>query len=185
MFIPFTFHCGETHQWGGSTDGNLFDAAAMYKWVRRVGHGVGLVNHPELLKEFRERKICVEACPISNEELGLNPRICSHVIYPLLSNGVHVTVAGDNSTLFGSTLSHDMYQVQIGQPRMDISVWRQLAEWSLEHSILSDDERASMVQKWQARWKEFLDWTIDAGERYGAEMARLEKMWEEEDGDGK
>ncbi|KAJ2898007.1 hypothetical protein MKZ38_004225 [Zalerion maritima] len=156
--IPFAFHCGETFEWGGNTDGNLFDAVSLGEdSVKRIGHGGALVNHPEILKKFLERNVCVEVCSISNEQLGLTPRIGSHPVYALLANGVHCAISGDNGTLFRSTLSHDMYQVQVGAPKMRLQAWRQLVEWSLEHAILSDEERKTMIPQWMGRWRRFLD----------------------------
>lgn len=171
--IPFAFHCGETYQWGGSTDGNLFDAATLANNVRRIGHGVGLINHPALLERFREKKICVEVCPISNEELGLNPRIGSHAVYPLLANGIHVAIAGDNGTLFRSTLSHDMYQIQVGQPQMTLAAWRQLAEWSIEHALTSEHKRECIRMHWQDKWRAFLKFMIKHGDHYMVNMERI------------
>jgi adenosine deaminase CECR1 len=96
--IPFLFHCGETLELGGDTDGNLIDALLLDS--KRIGHGFALARKPYLIAEFKKRDICLELCPISNQVLGLTPRMNGHAMYELLANNVHCTVNSDNGTLF-------------------------------------------------------------------------------------
>lgn len=96
--IPFLFHCGETLELGGDTDGNLIDALLLDS--KRIGHGFALARKPYLMAEFKKRDICLELCPISNQVLGLTPRMNGHAMYDLLANNVHCTVNSDNGTLF-------------------------------------------------------------------------------------
>jgi adenosine deaminase CECR1 len=96
--IPFLFHCGETLDIGNDTDGNLVDALLLNS--KRIGHGFALARHPYIMEHMKKRGICLEVCPISNEILGLTPRIGGHTIYNLLANNVHCTVSSDNGTLF-------------------------------------------------------------------------------------
>lgn len=96
--IPFLFHCGETLDMGSPTDGNLVDALLLHS--KRIGHGFALPKHPLLLQKMRAQGVCVELCPISNEILGLTPRVNGHAMYPLLANNVHCAVSSDNGALF-------------------------------------------------------------------------------------
>jgi adenosine deaminase CECR1 len=96
--IPFLFHCGETLEMGEDTDGNLFDALLLNS--KRIGHGFALARHPYVMEHVKKRGICLELCPISNEILGLTPRVGGHSMYNLLANNVHCTVSSDNGTLF-------------------------------------------------------------------------------------
>ncbi|PKS11466.1 hypothetical protein jhhlp_003230 [Lomentospora prolificans] len=164
--IPFLFHCGETLDIGTDTDGNLIDALLLN--AKRIGHGFALARHPYVMEKMKERGVCLELCPISNEVLGLTPRINGHSMYTLLANNVHCTVSSDNGTFFRSTLSHDFYQVMIGRADMSLHGWRQLIEWSLQHSCMSDGERQGVWVQWEKRWEEFLDWMLV---EYGALVA--------------
>ncbi|OAA69081.1 adenosine deaminase [Cordyceps fumosorosea ARSEF 2679] len=157
--IPFLFHCGETLDTGSSTDGNLLDALLL--GARRIGHGFALPKHPLVLQRMRARGVCVELCPISNEILGLTPRVNGHAMYALLANNVHCAVSSDNGALFRSSLSHDFYQVMIGKADMGLYGWKQLALWSIEHACLDDDERAAVLQQWERMWDEFLQWVVE------------------------
>lgn len=98
MDIPLLLHCGETLEKGTDTDGNLVDALLLQS--RRIGHGFALATHPHIMQQMKEKNVCVELCPISNEILGLTPRVSGHSMYQLLANNVHCTVNSDNATLF-------------------------------------------------------------------------------------
>jgi adenosine deaminase CECR1 len=52
------------------------------------------------MDEMKKRGVCVEICPISNEILGLTPRVSGHAVYNLLANNVACTISADNGTLF-------------------------------------------------------------------------------------
>jgi len=52
------------------------------------------------MDKMRQRGVCVEVCPISNEILGLTPRVSGHAVYGLLANNVPCTISSDNGTLF-------------------------------------------------------------------------------------
>ncbi|KAI1880609.1 hypothetical protein JX265_000849 [Neoarthrinium moseri] len=154
--IPFLFHCGETLELGGDTDGNLVDALLLDS--KRIGHGFALARKPYLIAEFKKRNICLEVCPISNEVLGLTPRMNGHAMYDLLANSVHCTISSDNGTLFRSTLSHDFYQVMVGSKDMNLHGWRQLIEWSIDHSSLNPDEYKRLRAMWEPRWDHYVRW---------------------------
>lgn len=96
--IPFLFHCGETLEMGTETDSNILDALLLDS--KRIGHGFSLARHPYIMERMKERNVCLEVCPISNEVLGLTPRINGHSMYNLLANNVHCTISSDNGTIF-------------------------------------------------------------------------------------
>ncbi|KAL7953864.1 hypothetical protein V8C34DRAFT_295928 [Trichoderma compactum] len=154
--IPFLFHCGETLDMGTDTDGNLVDALLLGS--KRIGHGFALAKHPYVMQQMKAKGICLELCPISNEILGLTPRVGGHSMYQLLANNVHCTVSSDNGALFRSSLSHDFYQVMVGKADMGLFGWKQLAMWSIDHACLNEKERENMKYEWNQQWNVFLDW---------------------------
>lgn len=151
--IPLLLHCGETLDHGDETDRNLLDALLLGS--KRIGHGFALPRHPFIMEQMKQHNICVEVCPISNEILGLTPRISGHSVYNLLANNVHCTVSTDNGTLFRSRLSHDFYQVLAGKADMTLHGLRQLIEWSLEHSCMDAKEREKVHTAWLHMWEKF------------------------------
>lgn len=176
--IPFLFHCGETLDIGEDTDGNLVDALLLNS--KRIGHGFALPRHPYILEQMKKRNICVEVCPISNEILGLTPRVNGHAMYSLLAQNVHCTISTDNGTLFRSVpsprprtllpwlthilprsrLSHDFYQTMAGKADMTIHGLRQLAEWSIDHSCLEEERKAAVRKDWESMWDTFCRWVV-------------------------
>lgn len=48
----------------------------------------------------------------------------------------------------------------VGKTDMTLHGWRQLIEWSLEHSCMSEEELAVVRADWDKRWESFLDWVI-------------------------
>lgn len=180
MDIPFLFHCGETLDIGTETDGNLVDALLLGS--KRIGHGFALPRHPYIMDQMKRRNICVEVCPISNEILGLTPRISGHSMYSLLANNVPCTINADNGTLFRcakhfwdpllqstradrlyrrSTLSHDFYQVMAGKSDMTLHGFRQLIQWSIEHSCMEPDLKVEVQKDWEKKWEVFCQQIID------------------------
>jgi hypothetical protein len=57
-----------------------------------------------------------------------------------------------------STLSHDFYQVMVGSKGMSLHGWRQLIEWSIEHSSLDKDELERFKVMWEPLWHSFIYW---------------------------
>ncbi|KAI1777503.1 Metallo-dependent hydrolase [Hypoxylon cercidicola] len=147
--IPFLFHCGETPD---DIEGNL--ECALDLQAKRIGHGYALPHKPDVMRQMKANNVCVEACPISNMVLGLVERMDEHRIYELLAHEVHCALSSDNGTLFGSTLSHDFYEVMVGNQNMNLYGWHQLARWSIDHACLSPVERERMLVEWQRRWTE-------------------------------
>ncbi|KAM4063175.1 adenosine/AMP deaminase domain-containing protein [Hirsutella rhossiliensis] len=178
--IPLLLHCGETLEVGSATDGNVVDALLL--GARRIGHGFALARHPHVMQQMKARGVCLELCPISNEILGLTPRVGGHAMYALLANNVHCTVNSDNGALFRSTLSHDFYQVMVGKADMDLYGWKQLVLWSMEHACLDEAERGAMLREWERQWDEFLEWMLGRyGDCEGDVEAGDEGEWEEKD----
>ncbi|KAL2162102.1 hypothetical protein VTH06DRAFT_7887 [Thermothelomyces fergusii] len=151
--IPLLLHCGETLEIGTDTDGNLLDALLL--GAKRIGHGFALPRHPYIMDEMRRRPVCVEVCPISNEILGLTPRISGHSVYNLLANNVPCTLSTDNGTFFRSLLSHTFYQIIAGKADMTLHGLRQLVEWSIEHSCMEPDLMREVRESWEKMWDEF------------------------------
>ncbi|KAI1141483.1 Metallo-dependent hydrolase [Hypoxylon sp. FL0543] len=152
--IPFLFHCGETPD---DIEGNL--ECALDLGAKRIGHGYALPKKPDIMKQMKINDVCVEACPISNMVLGLVEHMDEHRIYELLAHEVHCSLNSDNGTIFGSTLSHDFYEVLVGNRNINLFGWRQLARWSIDHSCLSQVERERILVEWERRWtEEFIPW---------------------------
>lgn len=161
---PFIFHAGETLN--STTSSNLYDAILLS--TKRIGHAFSLARHPLLTQLCRDRGIAVESCPISNEVLGLTPSgIKNHPLPVLLGHGVPCTINSDDPGCWNSgVISHDWYQVLVGDGEMDLRGWRQLAEWSLEYSCMTAGEKEEALRVFGQEWEKFCGWVV---ETYGKE----------------
>jgi adenosine deaminase len=92
-------HAGE-HAGAHSVRGVLEDCGA-----ERVGHGVRVLEDPELARELAESGIALEVCPSSNVCLGVVPDLASHPFERLRAAGLVTTVNSDDPPLFGTTLT--------------------------------------------------------------------------------
>lgn len=62
------------------------------------------------------------------------------------------------------SLSYEFYQVLVGDLRMGIHGWKQLAVWSLEHACLDAGEIERAKGIFERDWEVFCGWVV---ERYG------------------
>ncbi|WPH02421.1 Hypothetical protein R9X50_00528500 [Acrodontium crateriforme] len=174
--IPFMFHAGETLlDTGGSSNpdnSNLYDSLLLN--AKRIGHGYALLKHPLLVEKYKAQNICLELCPISNELLHLCGNARQHPYPQLLAAGLHCTLNADNPSLFSSSLSHEFHQVMVGDPRMTIHGWKQLAEWSLEHSCLTAEEIGRALEIHRRDWEGFCEWVVETYGLFADGLAELE-----------
>lgn len=61
---------------------------------------------------------------------------------------------------FSSSLSYEFYQVMVGDPRMSVHGWKQLAEWSIEHSCLSSSDMKKAKKIHAEAWESFCQWVV-------------------------
>ena len=58
-------------------------------------------------------------------------------------------------------MSHEFYQVMVGDTRMSLHGWKQLAEWSIEHARLTPSEKKEGLRILRAEWEIFSQRIID------------------------
>ncbi|CAB0029521.1 unnamed protein product [Trichogramma brassicae] len=148
----FYFHAGETNWNGHEVDENLIDAVLLN--AKRIGHGFALIKHPKLMEIVKEKKIVVEVSPISNQVLKLVGDMRNHPAAHFFATNLPVVISNDDPGFWGATgLSHDYYEAFVGIMSRKTDL-RSLN--SIEHSSLSDKERALAEEAWTRRWKTFV-----------------------------
>ena len=96
--MPFTIHAGEC----GSVD-NITDAVNV--GAKRIGHGIAMRGHEDVIRELAEKKIGIEMCPISNLQTKAVSGAEFYPIREFLDHGVRVTVNTDNRTVSNTTMT--------------------------------------------------------------------------------
>jgi adenosine deaminase CECR1 len=59
----------------------------------------------------------------------------------------------------------------VGSQSMNIHGWRQLAEWSIEHSCLNKEDKIQAMGIFKKEWEDFCQWII---KEYGGFAGSLE-----------
>jgi len=108
--LPFVFHGGESLKYRDNN--NLIDIILL--GTKRIGHGLNLSKHSYLLDLVREKDICIESCPISNQGLGYYNDLRAHPIRTFINLGIPVSISNDDPSFFGlEGVSFDYYALAV------------------------------------------------------------------------
>jgi adenosine deaminase len=78
-----------------------------YLFADRIGHGVQIYKHPDLIDYVKKKNITLELCPLSNYLTNAISRKEDHPFRKLMDAGVRVTINSDDPGIFGSSLLDD------------------------------------------------------------------------------
>ena len=155
--LPVTIHAGE-----GAPAAKIWQAAYHLN-ADRIGHGLTLVDAPELAARFRNRNICLELCPTSNlEVVGFDDHLReisggksgsaagAHQLYPLKKlweMGLPLTICTDNPGISKTTLSNEY--LTASRLVDDFTLWDALAmiKLAFSHSFLPAEPREILMKK--------------------------------------
>lgn len=99
--IPFTIHSGEC--------GSVANVQAAYEFgARRVGHGIALMESPELMNYFAKKGIGVEICPTSNFQTKAVKKREEYPLKRFYDGGLKVSINTDNRTVSGTDLTAEL-----------------------------------------------------------------------------
>ncbi|XP_053664999.1 adenosine deaminase AGSA-like [Anopheles marshallii] len=167
--INFLFHAGETNWHGMPSDENLIDAIML--GTKRIGHGYALLKHPVLVEMAKNRDICVEINPVSNQVLKLVADYRNHPGSILFSTDFPLVVSSDDPSFWGAApLSHDFYMAFLGMAsaHQDLRLLKKLALNSLRYSLMNKQDKAAAEAIFYRSWDYFIDAKVEqilAGER--------------------
>ena len=134
---------------------NTYDAILL--GAKRVGHGLGFIKHPYLMKLMKDRKIAVEVCPISNQLLGFQADLRNHPAQTYIRYGVPVVMGSDDPGTFGyDHFTVDWYMAYFGWG-LDLADLKLLAKNSMQYSAMPAKEKKSAMQKFESYWKKYID----------------------------
>ncbi len=97
-------HAGETH--APESIRGAIDALG----ADRIGHGIRVLEDPELVREVRARGIAFDVCPTSNLMTRSVPSLAEHPLPAMLDAGLTCTLASDDPSMFASPISAE-YEV--------------------------------------------------------------------------
>ncbi len=114
----------------------------------RLGHGIRVVEDPELLAEIAADGPPLEVCPTSNVALGNAPSLAEHPIGRLLDAGVDLSVNSDDPAMFDTTLSHE-YALVGDTLGLGIDDLAELSRSALRHAFLEGEERRRLSDQFE------------------------------------
>jgi adenosine deaminase len=118
--------------------------------VRRIDHGVPLLDDPALTAEVVERGIALTCCPTSNREIGLIDDIGEHPIIAMRDAGVLVTVNSDNAEMFHVDVADELCALRDAFG-LDTAAVVGLCRAGVDAAWLDDDQRRAMHADFDAR----------------------------------
>jgi len=92
---------GRTVHAGEGRDAAEIRVAIEHLHAQRIGHGLTVLDDPELTALVRDRGITLEACPTSNWQVGIISEIAAHPLPQWLEQGLSVCINTDNTLLSG------------------------------------------------------------------------------------
>lgn len=98
--IPFTIHSGEC----GNAQ-NIVEAIEL--GAGRIGHGIAMAGHPDIIKLCADKRIGVEMCPTSNLQTKAVSSISAYPFSEFYNNNVLINLSTDNRTVSGTTLTKE------------------------------------------------------------------------------
>lgn len=138
--LRLTCHAGE---WGGA---KMVADTIRDLGVDRIGHGIGAIEDPELIKEIIDKDIMLEVCPGSNVVLGAVPGWASHPIKRLYDAGVPVTISTDDPPFFHTTMT-DEYAMLAQTFGWHAEDFRALNKIALDAAFCDDETRARVAKR--------------------------------------
>lgn len=88
--LKTTIHAGE---WGPA--GNVAEAIELFR-ADRIGHGVRVMEDPEVAAAAREFGTTFEVCPTSNYQSGVVANLAQHPVQKMIESGLNATINTDD-----------------------------------------------------------------------------------------
>lgn len=112
----------------------------------RIGHGLHIVNDPDLVKLVIDNDVTLELCPTSNLLTGSIPAIEEHPFRRLMDAGVKTTINTDDPALFAIDWN-DEYELASTRLGLTDSQIDQCIETAKAASFIAGDE---IAKAWNA-----------------------------------
>lgn len=118
----------------------------------RIGHGIAVVDDPELLSRAVRDEVPLEVCPTSNVVLGIVADHDAHPFPTLWSAGAQVTVNSDDPPFFATTLTDELRHAErlAGLGRDDLALLQRRAVGASFLDAASTSALVADIDAWAA-----------------------------------
>ena len=108
--------------------------------AERIGHGIYIIQAPEVMDLVREKNVILELCPTSNRLTNSVPSIRRHPLRKLMEAGVMVSINSDDPHLFGIDLCHE-YHILRNELALTIEEFNRINDHAAACSFLPAEEK--------------------------------------------
>ena len=141
--LAVTIHAGE---WAGA---DSISEALDLLGATRLGHGVRILEDPNLVARAIEQNICLEVCVTSNVQTGVAPTLEGHALPQLYGVGLLTTINTDDPSISAINLT-DEYVIAAQAFDFGLSDLKQHIMNSARAAFLTSAERAALIKRLQA-----------------------------------
>ncbi len=123
--------------------------------AKRIGHGIRLGQNPYLIELIKNKDICIEVCPISNQLLEYIQNISFHPAKSYYNSDVPISISSDDRNLYGyDDITYD-WTAFVYSLNLSLYDVYHIAKNTILYSSFTDDEVATMLNIYN---KKFFDW---------------------------
>lgn len=142
MGLHITIHAGE---WSGAQNVRM---AILDLETERIGHGVRVLEDPEVVALARERYIPFEVCITSNLQSGVIPPNTVHPLPRMLSLGLNATIHTDDPSISQITLGNE-YDYACENLRLTLATLNNRILAAAQAAFLPPSEKDQLIQSLQ------------------------------------
>lgn len=136
--LHITAHAGE---WGSAQN---IAVALVNLGAERIGHGVRVMESPEVIDLAASRGTPFEVCITSNYQSGVVPSLSAHPAARMLSSGLNVTINTDDPGVSGIVLS-DEFRIAVNELGLPADMLRKCVLSAARAAFLPEEERLQLV----------------------------------------
>jgi len=150
--LPITIHAGE-----GTPSDKIWEAAYRLH-ADRIGHGLTLSDDHKLLQRFRDRGICIELCPSSNDEVVGYGDDKPYPLQHYWREGVPLALCTDNPGISRTDATGELLKAAEYWP--GLSLWEAMAivKQGFAQAFLPVDERDQLLKTVD---REVYNWVLE------------------------
>jgi adenosine deaminase len=138
--LGITIHAGE---WAGAQN---IREAILEMGADRIGHGVRVMDDPEIIELARDRGVCFEVSLSSNLLTGAVNSIDEHPLLAMIQAGLRLTLTTDDPSIFGTTLSKE-YALAVEYFQLSEESLKAMVMTAVQSSFLPDREKNELEKR--------------------------------------
>ena len=113
--------------------------------ANRIGHGIRLLEDPELLSYVNNHRICLEICITSNFHTGAVESLKEHPFIYYYNKGVRVCLNTDNRLISNTNLSKE-YLIACQLFNLNLNDIREIIIMSMKSAFIAHQERKRLIK---------------------------------------